>query len=692
MKRKLCLTLVLIMLFSVIPNDSFALQDYDKQLEQAIKKSKELFNIGKEYDQFNSSVSNYDGTTVFYLMWTNSKGQGGVDISLTADGDVLSYSKWDYNYSQDRPKLPKISKEEGLKIAKAFIGKVSPRISNNIKYIDSKEPIDVSSDRYNYKFIRVEKGIPYYDNSIDIYVSNSTGEVLSYYVNWDMNIVFKDNKGIISVDEAQKFYREKIGIDLLYRTKNVGNNSESYLAYGPMNMNLAIDAKSGEVVSYYEYVGIYDRGALGGIGKTTQEELSPNEKKAVESLSGIISKAEAEKIGRQTLEIDSKYKIQYINLYKYYMDDSIYLWDMAFIKENNSDTYYAGISIDAKTGNLISFYKYVPVDPLKKPQFNKAESLKIAEEFIEKMNPDKKELVELNKYSDGIITSDGQKSYYFEFNRKLGSAYVQNEGIYVSVDAVNGIVYSYNVNWTNRDFPSQDNLISLEEAYEILYNEIGLELKYIVANNNDNSNNKKEAILVYALNNDKPANIDANTGAILNYNGKPFNELIKSSYKDIENSYAKDKINILAQYGIALPGDEFKPKEKAIQRDFLYLLAKANSLYADIEGSDDKLYSYLINLEVVKEGEIFPERVVTKEEAIKFIIRALNYDEIADISEIYKDLFKDTKDISPELKGYVAIAYGLKIVEGYNGFLNPKAELNREDAANIIYNYLFSGK
>ena len=100
----------------------------------------------------------------------------------------------------------------------------------------------------------------------------------------------------------------------------------------------------------------------------------------------------------------------------------------------------------------------------------------------------------------------------------------------------------------------------------------------------------------------------------------------------------------------------------------------------------------MINRGILKEKEKSPEKIVTKEEGIKYIIRALKYDKIADLSNIYKDLFKDTKDINPELKGYVSIAYGLGIVEGNDGKLNPKVELKREDAANMIYNYLFGGK
>ncbi|WP_399326722.1 S-layer homology domain-containing protein [Tissierella sp.] len=43
------------------------------------------------------------------------------------------------------------------------------------------------------------------------------------------------------------------------------------------------------------------------------------------------------------------------------------------------------------------------------------------------------------------------------------------------------------------------------------------------------------------------------------------------------------------------------------------------------------------------------------------------------------------------MKGYINIAYGLKIITGDGkGNINPKYELNREDTANMIYNYIFN--
>lgn len=697
MNRKITFLLALIMVLNLVPFASFAEQNYDKQLKDAIIKSKKLFNIGEEYDKFEHSVTSREGMTYFYLTWSDSKDKlGSIDVSITSDGTVVSYGKWEPSYGEQKTKLPKVSKEEGLKIAKDFIKKVSPEFADNIKYINRLEPLNLYSNGYNYYLVRTEKGIPYYNNNIDIYVDNSTGEVRNYYATWDTNIVFPEVKDPISLEKAQQLYKDKIGLDLLYKLSYAGDKPKLYLAYGPLNANQGIDAKDGQVVILTDYYNIYDRvtGAGGGGYKEANEEesLSPGEEEAIKDVIGLISQEEAEKIGRDILKLDSEYKLGYISLSKNWRYDNTYQWQMDFIKESQSSSDYASISIDAKTKELIYFYRNTPSQEGKKVKYDEKQSLDIAKEYIKKMSPDKLEKMELRTRPEGENHLAGENSYYFEFIRKIDDAYVEEDGIYIQVNAIDGEIVEYRLNWNKGDFPSKENVIPIEKAYEVLFKDIGMELKYIVPGEYDGGSNKKqEAKLVYGLKSEKPANIDANTGDILNYLGEPFKSSNVVSYNDIDKSYAKEKINILAQYGIALPGEEFKPKEKITQRDFLYLLAKANSPYFEIDGSKDKLYSYLINLGIVKEEEKNPEGMVTKEEGIKYVIRALKYDKIADVSEIYKDLFKDTKDIDPKLKGYAAIAYGLNIVEGSNGYLKPKAELKREDAANMIYNYLFSG-
>ena len=694
MKRKISFLLALTMVLTFIPFSSFAAQNYDKQLKEAIVKSKELFNIGDEYDKFNHNINSYDGKTVFYLNWSDSKGKlGNIDVSMTVDGIVTSYGKWKPTYEEQKPKLPKISREEGLKIAKNFIKKVSPEFVDKIKYIDTSEPLNVHSGSYGYYFVRVENEIPYYNNNIDIYMDNSTGEVINYYSNWDMDLVFPDAKDIISSEKAQELYKEKIGLSLLYKSNYTREKPKVYLAYGPLNTNLGINAKDGEVVNLNDYLRFYDKNMdMGGRGEAVEEELSPDEKKAIEDITGLISQKDAEKIGREILGLDSKYELGYISLNKNWRDDSYY-WQMDFNKGSDTKAYYANISIDAKTKELISFYKNISMDANKKVQYNEEQALDIAKEYIKKTNPDKFELIELNKNPVDVRPLEDQRNYNFEFIRKVDNAYVQQDSISILVDAIEGQIIEYRINWSKGDFPPKDNIIPINKAYNILFNDIGMELKYITPHRySESSKDNKKVILAYGLKSEKPANIDANTGTILNNQGEPFKISTVKSYSDIDKSYAKDKINILAQYGIVLPGEKFNPKEKINQRDFLYLLAKANAPYFEVDNENDALYTYVIRAGIIKADEKAPEKIVTKEEGIKYIIRALKYDEIADLNEIYKDLFKDTKDIDPKLKGYVSIAYGLRIVEGAGGKLNPKAELKREDGANMIYNYLFRGK
>lgn len=73
---------------------------------------------------------------------------------------------------------------------------------------------------------------------------------------------------------------------------------------------------------------------------------------------------------------------------------------------------------------------------------------------------------------------------------------------------------------------------------------------------------------------------------------------------------------------------------------------------------------------------------------MKFVIRALKYDKVADLSDIFNCSFKDKEEIDPALIGYVVIAKGLKIVNGSGEYFRPKEELKKADALIIIYNYL----
>jgi hypothetical protein len=180
---------------------------------------------------------------------------------------------------------------------------------------------------------------------------------------------------------------------------------------------------------------------------------------------------------------------------------------------------------------------------------------------------------------------------------------------------------------------------------------------------------------------------------LLDSDGTEYKEPAKISYTDIKGHAAEKQITVLAENGIHLGGTEFKPDTLITQLDFLTLLSKTMNYYGPVveertdKGIDD-LYAYMMIEGVIKEGERAPQNNVTREEAVKYLVRALKFDRVADIKGIFNIGFKDKDGISPGLEGYAVIAAGLGIVEGGNVDFRPKDKITRGESAVMIYNYL----
>lgn len=692
MKRCISSFLIFVLLLTtLLTNITYADNGFDKKLEQSIIKVKDIFDISDKYDKFDSEVGSYEKETYFYLNWTSSKENlGSIHITVDSEGNILNYDKYT-PYEEPKSKIAKLSYEDGKDLALEFIKKADSKLENQIQYKENTEPLNLNNTDYSYNFIRVINGITYPDNNISIYIDKYTGEVRNYYANWDRNIKIPDKSGIIDEEKAKELFKENIGLKLTYRSNYDGRETKYYLAYTVLDQNRGIDAKTGEIINI-GYYGRFDTG-MGSIedNAVSKEhlDLTPMEKEKVDNLSGIISAEEAEKKARQVLDIDDNFKITNSRFHSQRKNNEDYTWLLAFTKSLEDEIeQHLEVSIDAKTEELISFYKDNIQNGKEKPKLNKKDSEKIARDFIEKVNPNKFKKIE---YLPDNSRRDMESNYYFTYIRKKDDAYVQNDSISLNIDGITGEVVSYNMDWYKGELPTFEDGISLDRAYEVLFNEIGMELKYVSIMDWEREENK-EVRLSYTIKTNKPLIIGNKTGEILNYDGNPYKENRVIEYKDIEKSYAKEKIKTLAQYGVFFETEQFKPKDKIKQKDFLYLLLKSLYPYDTIdEGSiEDKGYDRLVTAGIVKSDEKEPERIVTKEEGTKFIIRAMKYEKIAEINGIYRDIFKDQDKIDSKLKGYMSLGYGLKIIQGDDGYIKPKYELRREDGANIIYNYLFN--
>lgn len=704
-KKATILLIVLTMIFtSLVPSFSYGEKQYGKKLEEVILKTKKLFEITSEYDKFNSNISEYDGRTIFNLSWQDSKKKlGNINITADIDGNIISFDNYVDDYNRVENKVPKYSRDQAQEIAMSFINKVSPDIKA-IKLSEDTGLDNLNDVFYNFTYFRYVDEIKYREDTININVNKYTGEVSNYYVNWDRDIEFPSTDKIIEMERAKTLFKEKIGLKLLYKINredyrpiDMGSvENEYYLAYSVIEPDKGIDALTGEKINVNYYGPYYGNEGMGGEA-AVENDISPEEQESIDQLKNILSEEKAQEKARQAIGIDDDYKLQDQNLYKSYKNSTDYIWDMYFVNENkDNDSPNVNIGIDAKTGELLSFYKNLEQNSKGKDTISKERALELARIYLDKQIPDKKDKIELiddmNNYIDLNIEP---KIYNFRFIRKEKEVYVEDDNIYIGLDAVSGDIVSYSIDWYKGEFPNKDSIISIDEAYKILWKEIGLELMYVKVQNENISSNtldKDNAVvkLAYMLNSDKPSIIDAKTGDILDYSGKPYKEMKAISYNDIEDSYARDKIKTLAKYGIGLKGESFLPKEKIKQGEYISLLWKSIEQNRFEELSQEELYNRFIRSGYMLENEKNPDAIVTKAESVKYIIRIMNLEEVAKLQGIYKDIFKDQSEIEQGFKGYINLAYGLKILNGNGtGNINPKAELKREDAANIIYNYIF---
>lgn len=724
MKRKLAVVLTIFMLVSVLlPMHSFAAGD-DKGLEKAIKTAKSYFDVPENY-KLMSGYGSYEGKKVWNLSWYSDDGMdGSIDASIDENGTLIHYSRYKPEYYQDaQRKFPAVNKDEARVNAENFIKKVNPSAFNSIKYQEDNynSLIDYS---YYFNYTRVVDNIPYHNNSISVSVHRDTGEVISYYSTWTDDLTFPDATKVIPIENAQEAYVEKMGLKLIYQSAEIKGEIKIFPIYVPKydNYSCAIDAITGEKIDISPFYDIYyGRSADMAMKQDTMNEggaggeimLSPEEEKEVREMSGLISLEEAEKIVRDSSEvgIDEDMKLEYYSLNRDWYNKKDILWSLNFVyqpeKNENEDYKYASVTIDARTGEIIRFYVSTPYKADEKAKDDKAAAKAAVEKFLKEFKGDKFEQVVLQEgfNENAIIMQDGElpRSYWFYFDRQVNGIPFPSNGFSVGYDAVNQRVTDFSMSWYEAEFPSIENVAPVENVYDVLFGQVGLELQYRDAYNNaidpeyvrETGSVKPEMKLVYMLKFDKPLYFDAFTGNIVNYDGTPYKEYKPVEYTDIEGHFAEKQIKALAEYGVFLEGEEFRPGEQIKQKEFFALLTKTTNyyygpiLYADSSQEEiNNMYNFLIREKIITADERNPEAAVSREDAVKYIIRSLKYNEVAEIKGIYNCPFADEAEIDPDLIGYVTLAYGLKIVNGSGGNFMPKSTLTRAEAAVMVYNYL----
>ena len=723
MKRRIALVLSVVMLLTLfVPLQSFAADD--KGLGKAITLAKTLFKIPAAY-KFTYNAGTENNKVVWYLSWNSKEANGeNINVRIREDGLIMDYNRYKpMDYS--KKKLPKVTLKEARSKAEAFIKLVNPKALAKIRYQDNNQGAVVDY-AYTLNFTRYENGVPFYNNNISVTINNQTGEIQSYYYNWTDGLVFPAVTGHLSLDKAEKAFRDQLGIWAIYNSRYEENSTVPFAVYTPKfnNYSYGIDAFTGDKIRmegwyydgpYFNEKVMFTRAA--GAAEQKSVALTPEEQDAVKEASKLISAQDAEKIARayQPLKLTDEMVAGTPYLSKNWPDNNQYYWYLNFNKkpqaDKKNDFRYVSVTIDAKTGEITGFNISNPMDENAKVKDDLTAAKTAVEKFMTEFAPVKFKQTEYNAnyeedyrimYSAG--TADMPTSLTFKYDRLVNGIPFPNNGFNIRYDTVNSEIVEVNASWYNLNFPAVDKRLSLDKAYEKFFSQVGLELQYKTVYPEQNpkiapiprpDGVKPVVKLVYSLRQNKPSMMDANTGILLDYSGQPYKENKPYEYTDIAKNAAEKQIAVLGQYGIGFEGSKFRPNDAITQKDFFILFSKAlNNYYGPVmkSASSDKeveeMYNILIREGIIKQGEKNPKAYVTRLDCAKYVVRSLKLDKAADIQGIYRNPFKDGGRIASALLGYAVMADGLKLVEDKNGYFKPAEKMTRGQAAVVVYNYL----
>ncbi|HWQ80510.1 MAG TPA: S-layer homology domain-containing protein [Anaerovoracaceae bacterium] len=654
-----------------------------KGLEQAILKVKSIVTIPDDYKDFQYSSNQYEDNgktvSVWDLNWNTDDYSSGISATVEDGGALINYNKY---YKNQNEGLGAISREAGEKTAAAFLAKVRPDIAADLRL--EKNTDASASDRhyYRYKLYKNDTVVSYVEASVEI--DRHTGEVLGYYLQGASEDLTKlpSTDGAIGLEAAKAAWLEKINVPLSYYSYYDYDKKllTIFPAYSGSNKEgKAIDARTGEAVSLYN--GDYYYGGMGGAAmknmaadQETAAGLTREELAAVENISGLISKEKAESMIRSSVPgITSSMKVTNTSLQKNYAEKDKYQWQINF-----EDAYGA---VNAKTGELLSFYLYTDNSNKGGSALSEPKAKEKAESFLKKLAPEKfaqSRFYENPGYIVYKIAASDVTEYRFNYYRQVNGIDFVDNGFSITVNKASGMITQYNCDWyDSAEFPAIDSVITEEAAFDYIngWGEFGLAYKKV---------NEGETALVYDfLNSDGNSLIEPFTGARLGYDGEPYKDRSIPEYTDISGHWAEATIKKLLENGYYLEGEKFNPGQKITQIGFLrYLYSPMQSYY-----NDEDFYKMLINDKVVKEGEKAPKAEITRQDAAKFTVRFLGLGKAAEHPEIFIAPFKD--GVGNEYKGYVAICYGLKIMQGdKSGRFNGTNPVTNAEAAVIIYNAL----
>ncbi len=675
--------------------------------QKATEIAKSIVVIPDNVKAFRSNYAEYSGRGMWNLLWETEEGNISVNVDVLS-GEITQL----YQYSESPDKtslLPTVDRNTAIKVANEFLGKAAPSKFKALKIVEQKENDIISSynQTHTINYQRMVNNLPYLQNSAYINISGQTGMITTFDLNWTYDLKFPSAAGVISQEKAEDTLKNKALELMYYKPNNNKSNNQVYLVYGTRQpANILVDAHTGEYIESSHYRVMYDEMAKAMGGASPQSELSPIEIEEIDLLQGLLPKEDALNMVKKYIEIPADYELTHSNLYQDYQEKDKRRWSFEWQSTAEAKTGYLSAGVDAKSGELLSFYKsdYSPERQNQKANYSYEQALKIAQDFMVKLQPQKANQVKLNKDIEQEYLQEIRLSYpvqpdtkeiTFEYTRLVNNIPFYNDSFNIGVDLVNGQIISYRYNWSNLNFPAPHNLISLDKAFANLINENSVSLDYITPYEySERRTGDKEVGLYYHFSTTEPRLVDAFKGTVLNNNGEEFKKKTSPKLIDIAGHPAENDINTLLGLGI-IAGNEgrYFPDNNITNAEFIKMLVMSVGGYPGegrkIEALGNEWYSpyyqTAIHRKIIAKDNLpAPHEPLTRINAAHMMIKAMNLENIAELEGIYQVPAADSKSITGKNTGYAALTVKLGLFKLKSGNLNINDIMQKGESASTL--------
>ncbi|MBQ7822383.1 MAG: hypothetical protein IJ391_08890 [Clostridia bacterium] len=702
---------------SITDADKQAPEITEATVSAAIEASRRVLPDTSEYTKFgyNSSytVGEYGKQTLLSLYWTSEESGKRADVSVSTDGFISAFSV-SYDRVRDKP-VPIISQAEAVKAAYEFVSGANP---DHAKYFDTEHArvaYSSSSGTYTVSFTANDGGTVISGATAQVRMSYLTGEIYSLTVSIPSNLV--DTSDTAMSDGAVKSaFNEKLPMQLRYVVKYDSETKKSYvdLVYRPEVSGKLIGA-DGELYDIkYVYAGggyKYAMGANVAADSTAAEAetadeafvMTGAEMSGVEYQSGFLTPERVREVIMSSgkFALDESMGIVNSSLSKRssaFTGKDSYIISVDFKSEKNS----AYAELDAESGEILWFAAYDTAMRADEPIVYTAETLPYpveeyraaSDELIKSLYPDTyAEYVYSDEHADsGWIRESGEyneyDNAYYTYVRHSQGLPFERDRITVSVKLKDMSIVKVYYSYTDCEFPSVEGIITPEDAFDIyaenvgtvprLYPAVKLEEGVIYIAESDISSAEKKLFIGYVY--DSPYyQIDAHTGECEKRNS--VQEYFKdTAFTDITDKRVLEAVSKLSDMNIIKRAELFEPARAITQGEFAAMLSPVSPIpeaYA-VKGDDTAVF-----------GEDYdPDLPLTRAMAAKALVYARGYDEVAKLTGIYVTRFDDDAKIDGSVKGYVAIAQGLGLLDipSITDNFESDAELTRAEAALMVYN------